>query len=305
MGPTVPDLDHINFEQLAAKDLEFNVLWESLPKKLKKTLDWQDPEQLRTLTRALLRQHFNLRVGLPPDRLTPAVPVRYKYIQWIQRLLDTTSGSFTTEHDTNRQISGLDVGVGASCIYPLLGCATHPTWRFYGTDIDAKAISTATANVSKNKLDPRIRLLFTTPDSPLFPLDTLGAESLDFTMCNPPFYASADERTASAAAKKRAPRAACTAADIEAITEGGEVAFALRMVEESRQLRDRVQWYTIQLGKDESVAAVVDELREAGCSNWAVGNLKPGHVTVRRALAWSWRDLRPPPVRFLQDMVTA
>lgn len=28
---------------------------------------------------------------------------------------------------------GLDIGVGASCIYGLLGCSQRPNWRFAGT----------------------------------------------------------------------------------------------------------------------------------------------------------------------------
>ena len=84
----------------------------------------------------------------------------------------------------------------------------------------------------------------------------------DFSLCNPPFYASTEEATQSAAAKELLPNAVrstiptipktiilkililyshqiCTGADVEMITPGGEEAFVRKMVEESITLRQR------------------------------------------------------------------
>jgi len=77
------------------------------------------------------------------------------------------------------------------------------------------------------------------------------------------------------------------------VTPGGEVAFVSKMLEESIQLRERVQWYTSMLGKLSSVPVVVDKLRQAGCTNWAVAELVQGSKTRRWVLGWSWGDLRP------------
>jgi 23S rRNA (adenine1618-N6)-methyltransferase len=81
------------------------------------------------------------------------------------------------------------------------------------------------------------------------------------------------------------------------VTEGGEIAFVLRMIEESLQLRDRVGWYTTMLGKLSSVSVVVKELMAAGNDNYAVTELAQGSKTKRWAVAWSWKDLRLPAVR--------
>lgn len=112
-------------------------------------------------------------------------------------------------------------------------------------------------------------------------------------MCNPPFYASSSELTASAKSKSRPPYSACTGAEIEMVTAGGEVAFVSRMIDESQQVKDRCQWFTSMLGKYSSLEILVQKLKDAGVDNWAVKDLIQGNKTKRWAIAWSWQDLRP------------
>ena len=52
-------------------------------------------------------------------------------------------------------------------------------------------------------------------------------------MCNPPFYSSQAEIEQLAENKDFAPHAVCTGSENEMITQGGEVAFVSRMIEES------------------------------------------------------------------------
>ena len=117
--------------------------------------------------------------------------------------------------------------------------------------------------------------------------------SLDFTTCNPPFYASTADLMASAASKSRPPHSACTGADAEMVTPGGEVGFVARMIDESKNLGERCQWYTSMLGKSSSVDIVVKKIRDAAVDNWAVKDLVQGSKTKRWAVAWSWGALRP------------
>ena len=117
--------------------------------------------------------------------------------------------------------------------------------------------------------------------------------SIDFTICNPPFYSSTSDLLSSAAAKARPPHSACTGADVEMVTPGGEVAFVSRMIDESKGLKNRCQWYTSMLGKYSSVEIIVENLRGAGIDNWAVKDLVQGNKTRRWAIAWSWESMRP------------
>ena len=77
------------------------------------------------------------------------------------------------------------------------------------------------------------------------------------------------------------------------VTPGGEVTFVGRMVDESRKLGDRCQWFTSMLGKSSSVEAICQKLTAVGITNWAIRDLAQGGKTRRWAIAWSWQDLRP------------
>lgn len=120
-------------------------------------------------------------------------------------------------------------------------------------------------------------------------------------MCNPPFYSSAADLLASAAAKKRPPRSSCTGSDVEMVTQGGEVAFVTRMIDQSRDLQERCQWFTSMLGKGSSVEQIIEKIKEAGVTNFAVTDLMPGHATKRWVVGWSWGSYRPSEVRSSAD----
>ncbi|MCJ1259939.1 hypothetical protein MMC24_007778 [Lignoscripta atroalba] len=318
--------DDVDFSLLALQSPEFNkqsvTVWDpfeaSQPEcsheiyslKSNGQLDFSNPEAVQQLTKSLLKRDFGLEIELPDDRLCPPVfspgrgqsqedvanfSDRLNYILWIQDLLDTTSESYTDHYDPEREVIGLDVGTGSSCIYPLLGCSLRSKWRFAATepDIDEKNMQHARRNIVANSLKSRIRPLQTTASDPLFPLDKLGLESIDFTICNPPFFSSTTELLTSAASKSRPPHSACTGAEIEMVTPGGEVAFISRMIEESISLQERVQWYTSMLGKFSSVGTIIEKLKERGVTNWAAKEFVQGERTRRWGVAWSWGDMRP------------
>jgi 23S rRNA (adenine1618-N6)-methyltransferase len=213
-------------------------------------------------------------------------------MRWIQDLVDSTTADITSDPDASRQVIGIDIGVGSSCIYPLLGCASRPTWHFYGTEVDDTNYIHAVYNVTNNDLDSRIHLTKTLPEGPLLPLHQMAIKKADFTMCNPPFFGSRAEMKASLD-KNIKPSAVCTGADVEMIVEGGEVKYVLKMVEESKVLGERVQWYTSQLGKLSTVPIIIEKLKELQCVNWAMGVLNPNEVTRRWVIGWSWGDMRP------------
>ncbi|CAK7567095.1 MAG: hypothetical protein SEPTF4163_005056 [Sporothrix epigloea] len=281
----------LDFRTLARDDPEFAAFC-TRPGQI----DFHNPGAVRQLTRSLLRRDFRLSIDLPPDRLCPPVPNRLSYVVWVTELVGTTLGS-----ETSRQVIGLDIGTGASCIYPLLACTVTPAWRFVATDIDAESLQSARFNVERNRLTERIRIASRTSDDSLVALDKDDSQSFTFTMCNPPFYASADEMTASAAAKQQPPHSACTGAPVEMVYSpsngdgtGGEVAFVGRILAESLVLRNRVCWYTAMLGKLASLATLVAQLRAHGIDNYAVAALLvPGGKTRRWVLGWSFGAVRP------------
>ncbi|CCD52821.1 hypothetical protein BofuT4_P002680.1 [Botrytis cinerea T4] len=120
--------EEIDFVALGNEDPDFGKLLKSNGQ-----LDFSDPKSVQQLTKSLLKRDFGLNLTLPEDRLCPPVPNRLNYIVWLQELIDTSSDDYTDSYNPNRQVHGLDIGTGASCIYPLLGCAQRASWRFTGT----------------------------------------------------------------------------------------------------------------------------------------------------------------------------
>ncbi|KAJ5099360.1 hypothetical protein N7532_006361 [Penicillium argentinense] len=256
-------------------------------------LDFNDPDAVRQLTTSLLEQDFGLKVELPTDRLCPPVPNRLNYIIWLHDLVDSSAGTIHGGYDPKSEVVGLDIGTGCCSIYPLLGCKARPGWKFVATDIDENNVSTAQKNVKLNHLESRIRVIKTDTKDLLFPLEKIEKESLDFTMCNPPFYTSHEEMVQSAEGKQQKPSSVCTGTDVEMVTSGGEIAFVTKMIEESLHLRTRIQWYTSMLGKFSSVPVLVEKLIKHGNHNYAVTEFVQGSKTKRWAIAWSWGDHRP------------
>lgn len=162
-----------------------------------------------------------------------------------------------------------------------------------GTDIDQHSLDYARKNVDANELSKRIKLASSTIDSPLIPQDKLGVDELDFVMTNPPFYASRKDLQDSYGSKIAPASAICTGSDNEMICHDGDVGFVSRMLAESLELRDRLQWYTAMLGKLSSLQQIVAKLKEHEINNFAVTCLQAGHQTRRWAIGWSFRDLRP------------
>lgn len=264
----------------------------------------------RQLTKAILEDEFSLTMDLPNDRLCPGVKGRYAYIRYLHKLIDTTDTLYLQDsYDPNRRVVGLDIGVGASCIYPLLGCAVRPNWKFFGTDIDEKSFTYAEGNVTENYMDDRICLYRNYPGYPLIPSAVVhhvtGLDyGIDFVMCNPPFYRSQEEIDEARSFKKYAPPSACTGSEVEMITDGGEAAFVSRLVRESAGLRSEVRWFTSLLGFYNNVEVVREELRRLEVTNWCLTELAPGgrDATKRWVISWSFGGDRPADVSQPRDV---
>lgn len=172
----------------------------------------------------------------------------------------------------------------------------------YSTDIDDANATNAFTNIKLNSFEDRCNIFRTEDKGPLIPLERLPVDHLDFTICNPPFFASEEEMYDSleGKGKRKKPSAVCEGAAVEMITKGGDLGFVTRLVEESLKLKDKVTWYSSMFGKLSSCKAIVAKLREHGIHNYAVACLWGGSKTSRWAVAWSFGDLRPSNVRRTQ-----
>ncbi|OZJ03162.1 hypothetical protein BZG36_04064 [Bifiguratus adelaidae] len=255
-------------------------------------INFQDPKAVRALTYAILKKEFDLDLEIPLDTLCPPVPNRLNYIQLLHALL------IDIGIPEGEPVWGIDIGTGASCIYPLLGCASYPNWHFLATDISKTSLQVASDNVKRNKLQNRIHLYQNNDPKITLPIKGAGEATrlsitrFDFCMCNPPFYISREQIQQAARSKALSPSAVCTGNDAEMITEGGEVGFITRMIHESKQYTDCVRWFTSMVGLKSTLMHLLDVLQQEKIGNYVIMDLKQGKTT-RWVIGWSFSPDRP------------
>ena len=92
------------------------------------TIDFANPKAVKAINTALLFNNYKLTFwDFPDDNLCPPIPGRVDYVHYLADLMNNS--------EITNNISVLDIGTGANCIYPLLGNAEY-NWSFVGTDID-------------------------------------------------------------------------------------------------------------------------------------------------------------------------
>src|SRR6187402_2480114 len=113
----------------------------------RETVDFSNPDAVKALNKALLLADYDIHDwDIPENYLCPPIPGRADYIHYIADLLAATNNGMIPEGDS---VLGLDIGVGANCIYPIIGNAVYG-WNFVGTDIDAIALQNCVKIIEDN-----------------------------------------------------------------------------------------------------------------------------------------------------------
>jgi hypothetical protein len=137
----------------------------------------------------------------------------------------------------------------------------------------------AQKNIALNQWQHKIELRKPPPNSILLHI-VYPNEQFDFCMCNPPFFASSEEKFVN-------PHTVCTATESEMSTAGGELAFVSQIIQESLTLRERVRWYTSMIGRKVNVKALLTELHKHQITNIRQVEFVQGKTT-RWAIGWSF-----------------
>ncbi|MFT4537352.1 MAG: 23S rRNA (adenine1618-N6)-methyltransferase, partial [Saprospiraceae bacterium] len=111
------------------------------------SVDFSNPIAVKLLNKALLSHYYGIKNWeFPDENLCPPIPGRADYIHHIADVLKESNFDIMPMGD---KITCLDVGVGANCIYPIIG-VTEYAWNFIGSDIDQKSITSAQNIVNSN-----------------------------------------------------------------------------------------------------------------------------------------------------------
>ncbi len=257
------------------------------------TLDFANPKAIRIFNQALLRQDYAIkRFELPEGYLCPPIPGRADYIHYLADLLRETQGHIIPHGDGVR---GLDIGTGASGIYPVIGSQEYG-WDFVAVDTDKSAVQSVENMVSDNAaLKGKVVCRLQKNDDCFFKNVVEADEHFDFSICNPPFYRSAAEaRSANLKKNKNLkktshPRAQRNFAgqSHELWYPGGEMAFAKEMIAESKLFQKQIMWFTILISNKNHLKALNLALEHAGVKNSKTLSMSQGQK-VSRVLAWTY-----------------
>ena len=270
------------------------------------TIDFSNPKAVKMLNRALLQQDYGLDYwDIPSGYLCPPIPGRADYIHHIADLLCASNFG---NMPPGEKISCLDVGVGANCVYPIIGVKEYG-WSFIGSDIDPVSLASANKIIESNAvLIEKVQIRLQPNPVDIFYGIIQKDEFIDITICNPPFHASMAEATFGTLRKlnnlspKKVTKPALNfgGQNGELWCEGGEAKFIANMVRQSRQFTTSVFWFSTLVSKQSHLKSAYEALAKAAAVTVKTIPMGQGNKTSR-IVAWTfltkeqqkaWREIR-------------
>jgi 23S rRNA (adenine1618-N6)-methyltransferase len=259
------------------------------------SIDFGNPAAVRELNRALLQSQYGIEHWqLPDGYLCPPIPGRADYLHHLADLLAASNDGVVPR---GPRVCGLDIGVGASCIYPLIGQREYG-WRFVGTDIDETALASAATILRNNAGLAQAVELRHQPERGRILSGVLHENDVfDFSLCNPPFHASADEaargtrrKWSNLGAQHR------DAGDLnfggkanELWCTGGEASFLRRMIREGVAAGNQVFWFSSLVSRAGNLPELQRQLRKLGARDVRLFAMAQGNKQSR-FIAWTFLD---------------
>ncbi|MFZ4106432.1 23S rRNA (adenine(1618)-N(6))-methyltransferase RlmF [Flavobacterium sp.] len=257
------------------------------------SIDFANPEAVKALNKALLISDYDIiNWDIPKNYLCPPIPGRADYIHNIADLLAEYNNGIIPEGE---DVVGLDIGIGANCIYPIIGNHAY-NWSFVGTDIDENAIQNCKKIITENpKLIDFISLQLQAEPRYIFKNIILPEDKFAFTICNPPFHSSQDEATKATIRKlnnlentrTKNPILNFGGQNSELWCEGGEFAFITQMIYESVKYPLQCFWFTTLVSKKDNLKSLYKTLNKVGAVTIKTMEMAQGQKTSR-FIAWTF-----------------
>lgn len=257
------------------------------------SIDFANPEAVVELNKALLKQYYSVKNWhIPADNLCPPVPGRADYLHHLADLLAEDSGK---GYPVGQSIQILDVGVGANCIYPLIGQSEYG-WKFIGSDIDKASLDNAQKVIESNPgMQHQIELRHQNRKQHVFENIIQTGDYIDLTLCNPPFHDSAATAAAGSIRKQtnlskkviEHPQLNFGGKHTELWCEGGELAFIKKMIVESQSYRNQVYFFTSLVSRKANIPLLLKALKKSGVDMHRVVDMQQGNKQSR-FIAWTF-----------------
>lgn len=252
----------------------------------KQIIDFADAKAVKALNTALLKAHYKIDFWQFPDtNLCPPIPGRVDYIHHIKDLLGASK--------LNNNHTILDIGTGASCIYPLLGNSEY-NWNFVATDSNKRSIAYAEKILIKNKIKKAIQLKHQPNAESVFKGIISATDKFLASMCNPPFYK--DEAEAFDATTRKLKGLGKLTDTVtrnfagqahELCFRGGEKAFLHTYLYESSLFKTQCFWYTSLVSNKDNIKSMKKSLVKLGATAVKIIEMNQGNKKSR-VVAWTF-----------------
>ncbi len=259
------------------------------------SIDFSDSAAVLTLNKALLKYYYGVEHwNIPAGFLCPPIPGRADYIHLIADLLGSLNNGIVP---VGSKIKCLDIGVGANCIYPIIGHKEYG-WYFVGADIEPIAIESATKIIDENTfLKGNVELRLQANASDIFKGIIQKAEQFEISICNPPFHASFEEaqaltlRKLSNLRKEKVTKATLNfgGQNKELYCEGGEEKFVQKMILQSKEFSNSCLWFSTLISKAEYLKAAYSVLKSVAAVEVRTIPMTQGNK-ISRILAWTFQS---------------
>lgn len=257
------------------------------------SINFADPAAVKTLNRALLKYFYDISFwDIPEGYLCPPIPGRADYIHYIADLLGQNNSGIVP---IGKTVKGFDVGIGANCVYPIIGHQEYG-WSFAGSDVDQRAVKAVKAIVAANpSLNNAIVCRQQNHAERIFDGVLKPGEFYDFTLCNPPFHASAEEARAGTQRKlhnlgKQKGKAVILnfgGQNKELWCEGGEVGFIRKMIVESSRIKEQCFWFTALVSRSSNLPFIFNALQKVDPYEVKQVEMAQGQK-ISRFVAWTF-----------------
>jgi len=270
------------------------------------TIDFSNTEAVKALNFALLKAYYQIEQWhIPQGYLCPPIPGRVDYIHYLNDLLTTACHS---QYVKQKSIKVLDIGTGASCIYPILGQRIFG-WQFTASDIDPVSIKVANQIITANKgLSSEIDCRIQTNSEHIFTNIIQPDEFYQLTLCNPPFHKSLAEAEKGTVRKwQNLNKTSTTGKGVgknnqenktlnfggqkaELWCQGGELTFIRNMIKESKRYQKQVLWFTCLVSKKDNLSKIKFSLKKANVKEVRIVDMAQGQK-ISRFIAWRFLDI--------------
>jgi 23S rRNA (adenine1618-N6)-methyltransferase len=260
------------------------------------SIDFFNAEAVKLLNKALLKSNYGIaHWDIPANYLCPPIPGRAEYMHQVADLLNANNPNFLQDKNLGNSIRVLDVGVGANCIYPIIGVHEY-NWNFVGTDIDEKAIAASQKIVNENdSLQHKIELRHQKNAHDIFHGIILPEEKFQLTVCNPPFHASLQEAQQGNLRKNRNLKNSRKAKvqlnfgghGTELWCEGGEETFIEKMILQSAVYAKQVEWFSTLVSKESTLKKIQLKLEYVDARDMRILPMNIGNKSSR-VVAWKY-----------------